>query len=298
VTHAVVLDPVRDELFTAIKGKGAQQNGASIRTSMCVRLEDALIGTVFPARANAKLPAYLPVFAAVLRQCAGVRRAGAGALDLAYVAAGRLDGFWVMSQKAWDVAAGALIVNEAGGRVGDFAGGKERIRHHVFGNDLDSDVRALNPGLARGTLRVAPQRGGFSRNEIVALPEAPADLDPAAGILTQGEGNMLSHVQLLARALGIPNVVLGPEAYAKLKPHDGQQVFFIATPGGRVIIKEVAAMNATDRAVYDEFTRNETRADDGSLVAGGARLHIDRSKVDLSKTMPIDLTQVRRSDSG
>ncbi len=139
VTHAVVLDPVRDELFTAIKGKGAQQNGASIRTSMCVRLEDALIGTVFPARTNAKLPAYLPVFAALLRQCAGIRRAGAGALDLAYVAAGRLDGFWVMSQKAWDVAAGALIVNEAGGRVGDFAGAKDFLR--------SNEVIAAAPGV-------------------------------------------------------------------------------------------------------------------------------------------------------
>jgi phosphohistidine swiveling domain-containing protein len=183
-------------------------------------------------------------------------------------------------------------------RLDDFARGGSRVRHDLFGSDVDTDVRALNPGLAVGRLRVAPKHGAYQRDEIVVLPETPADLDPAAGILTQGEGNMLSHVQLLARALGIPNVVLGPEAYAKLKPHDGQQVFFIATPGGRVIIKEVAAMNATDRAVYDEFTRNETRADDGSLVAGGARLHIDRSKVDLSKTMPIDLTQVRRSDSG
>jgi myo-inositol-1(or 4)-monophosphatase len=139
VTHAVVLDPVRDEIYTAIKGKGAQQNGTPIRTSTCVRIEDALIGTVFPARTSAKLPAYLPVFAALLKQCAGVRRAGAGALDLAYVAAGRLDGFFVMSQNAWDVAAGALIVNEAGGRVGDFAGGKDFLR--------SNDVIAAAPGL-------------------------------------------------------------------------------------------------------------------------------------------------------
>ena len=139
VTHAVVLDPVRDEIYTAIKGKGAQQNGTPIRTSTCVRVEDALVGTVFPARTSAKLPAYLPVFAALLKQCAGVRRAGAGALDLAYVAAGRLDGFFVMSQNAWDVAAGALIVNEAGGRVGDFAGGKDFLR--------SNDVIAAAPGL-------------------------------------------------------------------------------------------------------------------------------------------------------
>jgi len=139
VTHAVVLDPIRDEIYTAIKGKGAQQNGSPIRTSTCVRVEDALVGTVFPARTSAKLPAYLPVFAALLKQCAGVRRAGAGALDLAYVAAGRLDGFFVMSQNAWDVAAGALIVTEAGGRVGDLAGGKDFLR--------SNDVIAAAPGL-------------------------------------------------------------------------------------------------------------------------------------------------------
>jgi myo-inositol-1(or 4)-monophosphatase len=139
VTHAVVLDPVRDELFTAIKGKGAQQNGTPIRTSTCVRLEEALVGTVFPTRTSSKLPAYLPVFDALIRQCAGIRRAGAGALDLAYVAAGRLDGFWVMSQKPWDVVAGALIVNEAGGRVGDFAGGKDFVR--------TNEVIASAPGI-------------------------------------------------------------------------------------------------------------------------------------------------------
>src|SRR5262249_23145902 len=140
--------------------------------------------------------------------------------------------------------------------------------------------------------------GSFTRSEIVALPETPADLDPAAGILTQGEGNMLSHVQLLARALNIPNVVVGPSAYAQIAPHDGKDVFFIVTPGGRVIVKETASMTATDRAVYDEYTRNQERASDGVLGGSEGRLHIDRAKIDLSKTMPIDLSQVRRSDSG
>ena len=139
VTHAVVLDPVRDELFTAVKGKGAQQNGTPIRTSTCVSVEDALVGTVFPSRDSKKLPVYLPVFASLLKQCGGIRRAGAGALDLAYVAAGPLDGFFVMSQNAWDVAAGALIVTEAGGRVGDLAGGKDFLR--------SNDVIAAAPGL-------------------------------------------------------------------------------------------------------------------------------------------------------
>jgi hypothetical protein len=184
-------------------------------------------------------------------------------------------------------------------RLDDFAAGGQRLRHELFGSDVDTDVRALNPGLAVGVLRVAPKHGSFTRDEIVALPETPADLDPAAGILTQGEGNMLSHVQLLARALGIPNVVLGPSAFTKVAPHDGKRVFFIVTPGGRVILKEVSAMTEVDRGVYEEYTRNQARAADGSLGGGsGPRLHIDRAKVDLSQVLPIDLRQVRRSDSG
>ena len=139
VTHAVVLDPVRDELFTAIKGKGAQLNGTAIRTSTCVRIEEALVGTVFPSRSNPLLRSYLPMFGTVIARCAGIRRAGCCALDLAHLAAGRLDGFWVMSLKAWDVAAGSLLVSEAGGRVGDFAGGKDFLR--------SSDVIAAAPGL-------------------------------------------------------------------------------------------------------------------------------------------------------
>jgi len=85
------------------------------------------------------MAAYLPTLNAVLARCAGVRRAGACSLDLAYLAAGRLDGFWVMSLKPWDVAAGALIVREAGGRVGDFAGGTEFLR--------TNEVVAAAPGV-------------------------------------------------------------------------------------------------------------------------------------------------------
>lgn len=139
LTHAVVLDPVHDELYTAVRGKGAQMNGAPIRTSACTRLEDALIGTVVPTRKSPRLPGYLPVFNALAARCAGLRRAGACALDLAYLAAGRIDGFWVMSLKAWDVAAGALLVDEAGGRVGDLAGTPDFLRTH--------DVIAAAPGV-------------------------------------------------------------------------------------------------------------------------------------------------------
>jgi myo-inositol-1(or 4)-monophosphatase len=139
VTHAAVLDPAHDELFTAVRGKGAQLNGAPIRVSACTRLEEALIGTVFPGRGTGRMAAYLPLMTAVMKRCAGLRRAGACSLDLAYLAAGRLDGYFVTSLKSGDVAAGALLVKEAGGRVGDFAGGVEFLR--------TNEVIASSPGL-------------------------------------------------------------------------------------------------------------------------------------------------------
>jgi len=139
ITHAVVYDPVHDDCFTAISGKGAFRNGAPMRASTCTDLTQALVGTVFPTRENPKLAAYLPTFNHMVGQCAGLRRAGSCALDLANLAAGRLDGFWVMSLKSWDVAAGALLVKEAGGRVGDFAGGTDFLR--------SNEVIAAAPGL-------------------------------------------------------------------------------------------------------------------------------------------------------
>ena len=130
ITHAVVLDPVHDEVFTAIRGNGAQLNGAPINASTCTALENALVGTAFPTRAAPEMAAYLQIFNALLPRCTGMRRTGSCALDLAYLAAGRLDGFWAMNVKPWDLAAGALIVREAAGRVGDFAGGGEFLRTH------------------------------------------------------------------------------------------------------------------------------------------------------------------------
>ncbi len=128
VTHAVVFDPVHDELYTAISGKGAHLNEIPIRTSTCSELEHALVGTAFPSRESTQLPEYLTLLHALEARCGGLRRAGACALDLAYVGAGRLDGFWVTGGKPWDVVAGALIAMEAGGRVGNFAGGADFLR--------------------------------------------------------------------------------------------------------------------------------------------------------------------------
>jgi len=191
-----------------------------------------------------------------------------------------------------------MVYGRALERLEDHAAGASPIRHELFGESLERDVRALNPGVALGTLRVAPAPGGYSREEVVVLPETPADLEPAAGILTRGEGNVVSHVQLLARALGIPNVVLGPSAYERFVPHQGEQVFFVATPGGRVIVKAAAAMTDRDRQAWAEYTRDRKRSGDGALGDAGPKLHIDVERLDVESSSVLDLAALRRKDSG
>ncbi len=123
--QAVVFDPLRNELFTASRGSGAQLNERRMRVSQNVNLEFALLGTGFPFRTEKHLEEWINSFRTLLTHSSGVRRAGSAALDLAYVACGRLDGFWEIGLSAWDIAAGALLIEEAGGLVGDFAGGRE-----------------------------------------------------------------------------------------------------------------------------------------------------------------------------
>jgi myo-inositol-1(or 4)-monophosphatase len=115
----VVYDPNRQEIFSAIRGQGAQVDGHRIRVSGRSDLSGALIGTGFPYRSKARAKEYLRMLERVLMNTAGIRRPGAAALDLAYVAAGRLDGFWEYGLQIWDIAAGTLIIREAGGLVSD-----------------------------------------------------------------------------------------------------------------------------------------------------------------------------------
>lgn len=114
---ATVYDVLRQELFTATRGVGAQLDNRRIRVSKRRGLEGALLATGFPFRANADLDTYLEMLRVLMPQVAGIRRAGSAALDLAYVAAGRVDGFWELGLKPWDTAAGALLVTEAGGHL-------------------------------------------------------------------------------------------------------------------------------------------------------------------------------------
>jgi myo-inositol-1(or 4)-monophosphatase len=122
LAHAVIYDPGRNELFTASKGRGAFLNDRRIRVSKCRRLQDALVGTGFPFRELGRVDLYLGQLRRLMSEASGVRRAGAAALDLAYVACGRLDAFWELGLSPWDMAAGALLIQEAGGLVGDLEG--------------------------------------------------------------------------------------------------------------------------------------------------------------------------------
>lgn len=147
----VVYDPLREELFTAVRGKGAQMNNRKIRVSSQKQLEFALLGTGFPFKDFTQLSAYLATFGALLPLSGGVRRAGSAALDLAYVAAARLDGFWEFHLSPWDIAAGTLLVREAGGLVGDFQGTDDFLQtgNIVAGNPklFKAILQALQPVL-------------------------------------------------------------------------------------------------------------------------------------------------------
>jgi myo-inositol-1(or 4)-monophosphatase len=127
VEQAVVYDPNRNELFTAARGQGAFLNEKRIRVSGRAKLDEALIGTGFPFREFGRLDAYLAIFRELAQKTSGLRRPGAASLDLAYVAAGRLDGFWEFGLAPWDMAAGSLLISEAGGLSSDLSGESEYL---------------------------------------------------------------------------------------------------------------------------------------------------------------------------
>ena len=147
--QAVVYDPTRNDLFYASKGRGAYLNDRRLRVSRRTRLQESLIGTGFPFRKGDNFKRYVKMFEEVMQSCAGVRRPGAAALDLCYVAAGAYDGFFEMGLNPWDAAAGALMITEAGGLVGNFTGEADYLyqREIVAGTPkvFGQLVQILNP---------------------------------------------------------------------------------------------------------------------------------------------------------
>lgn len=136
ITQAVVYDPTRNDLFTATKGSGAYLNEKRIRVTKFDKLGDALIGTGMPSDLS-RLDEYMQMFRLMTEKSQGLRRPGAAALDLAYIAAGRLDGFFEKGLQPWDIAAGSLLITESGGIVGNFSGESDYLYH--------GDVIAGNP---------------------------------------------------------------------------------------------------------------------------------------------------------
>ncbi len=139
LSQAVIYDPIRNELFTASRGRGAYLNDHRMRVGKRLKLQGCLLGTGFPFKEFSQIDNYLAMFKDLTQKTSGIRRAGAATLDLAYVAAGRLDGFWEFGLAPWDMAAGSLLITEAGGLVGDFLGN---------GGYLESgNIVAANPKL-------------------------------------------------------------------------------------------------------------------------------------------------------
>jgi hypothetical protein len=162
------------------------------------------------------------------------------------------------------------------------------IEHVLFGRSVGAGLRALNPGLARGKL-VAPKNavipeGGFSRQGIYLLPESTSDLPRVEGILTRGEGSSLSHLQLLARNLGIPNVVVGEEHVATVVDHDGDEVVLAVSPRGVVQLEDSSPKWETVFGKEQDLT--------------GVVIKPDLEKLDISRSAMIGLSQLRATDSG
>lgn len=145
IEHALIFDPIRQETFMASQGEGARLNDYRIRTSKRPGLDGALLGTGFPFRYQQQLEGYIKTLQTLMPLTAGIRRAGSAVLDLAYVAAGRLDGFWEFGLAPWDIAAGSLLIQEAGGLISDMQGGSNYL--------TEGNVVAGNPKVFKALLQ-------------------------------------------------------------------------------------------------------------------------------------------------
>ena len=180
-----------------------------------------------------------------------------------------------------------MVYSQALNLLARDAGTLAGIRHQLFGEEIGAGFTALNPGLARGTLHVKPvldHEGELNQDGIYVLPETVAELPPVAGILTAGEGNPLSHVQLLARNLGIPNVTTSPAILARLAPRDDQEIVLAVSPGGLV---EISEDDPGWDAVFAE-------SDD----ARGVRIEPDLDKLDLGLRKIVSIDVLSAADSG
>ncbi|MEY4155685.1 MAG: hypothetical protein RJB64_406, partial [Pseudomonadota bacterium] len=169
VEQAVIYDPSRNDLFTATKGRGAYLNNRRIRVSKRTRLQECLIATGFPYRPEDDINTYLRLMGDMMQRTAGLRRPGAAALDLAYVAAGFTDGFFELGLQPWDVAAGSLLITEAGGLVGNFSGDSNFLEQR--------ECMAANPRIYGQMVAILSKYSKFAgAGDKAAVREAVAEL--------------------------------------------------------------------------------------------------------------------------
>ncbi len=180
IQQAVVYDPCRNDLFYASKGRGAFLNDKRLRVSKRNRMNDALIGTGFPFRKGDNFKRYVAMFETIMTQCAGLRRPGAAALDLCYVAAGYYDGFFETGLSPWDIAAGSLMITEAGGLVGNFTGDADYLyqREVVAGNP--KIFAQLVPLLAPYSRAITES----SEDDKINTTDAPTETTPEQALAT------------------------------------------------------------------------------------------------------------------
>jgi myo-inositol-1(or 4)-monophosphatase len=189
VQQAVVYDPARNDLFYASRGRGAFLNDRRLRVSKRTRLAQSLVGTGFPFRRGDNFRRYLEMFETVMQECAGVRRPGAAALDLCYVAAGWYDGFFEVGLNPWDMAAGSLMITEAGGLMGNFTGEADFLfqREAVAGTPkvYGQLVQLLAPYtrvIKNDTPEAAPAEAAVTPEAALAATETAADADAGAPV--------------------------------------------------------------------------------------------------------------------
>ena len=182
-----------------------------------------------------------------------------------------------------------LPLGQAVGELGDWLARNSESGNQIMNIESQAQARGLNAGYARGNLRLiegTPDEVEVNNRDIFVFSRPPADLKPVGGIMTVSEGNMVSHVQLLARNLGIPNAVLTETQFQQLLPFDGQEVFYAVSTAGTVLMKAVDQMDATERELFAVQERSQERS----------RVPIDR--IDLSTTDVLNMRKVDSEDSG
>lgn len=182
-----------------------------------------------------------------------------------------------------------LPLGEAVSKLADWLGEHSESGNALLDIPSQASARGLNPGYARGTLRIVAgthEETEVNGSDIYVFGRPPADLKPVGGIMTVSEGNMVSHVQLLARNLGIPNAVISPQQFEELRSYDGQQIFYAVSPAGTVVMKPIDRMNETEVQLFASTERSQDRI----------RVPVDR--IDLQERDVLDLRDINSSDSG